>query len=337
MKTSRVVIALLLVVVVVAPIFGRGAREQVPMSERTVLIGWTVPYLDRDDSFGFYERAVREHLDSLGVDYEMITRAPDSHADHAGQLAIVEDMIARGVDIMVIAPSGFEAQQPAYRRVINAGIPLIVMGYLGWEDDFDVPDGDVYFVGYSHTDAGIVNAEWMAENYPRGTNLAIIHGTPGFVTRERSQVPLQRANGFNIVTEQHADYDRAKAYTAAEDVLVAHPNVQVFLATNSTMANGVAEAVADSGRTDVDVMGCGGTIEELVNVAAGRMRASWVRSHFDEGVAAAEIIHAYVQGRQNELEEVHTVPIYMVETLEDIKTRHDSRYHEYLIPHIPNW
>ena len=65
------------------------------------------------------------------------------------------------------------------------------------------------------------------------------------------------------------------------------------------------------------------------------MRARWVRSHFDEGVAAAEIIYAYVQGRAAELESVHTVPIYMVETIDDVRTRHDERYHVYLRPHIP--
>jgi len=306
-------------------------------ADEKIVIGWTVPYLDKDDSFGFYLRAVTEHLDSLDVNYDLIARAPDSHSDHAGQLAIVEDMIVMGVDIMVIAPTCFEGQQPAYRKVVNAGIPLIIMGYLGWGEGFDVPTGEVYFVGYSHVDAGITNANWMKDNFDEGTKVVIIHGTPGYVTDSRTQVDLLKEFGFDILSEQNCDYDRAKAYTATEDALVAHPDVEVFVPANSTMANGVAEAVADSGRDDVVVMGCGGTIEELLNVATGKMIASWVRSHFDEGITAAEIIYAYVEGRQDQLEEINAVSIYMVESLEDIKIKHDARYHVYLEPIVPGW
>lgn len=307
------------------------------VEDEEVFIGWAVPYLDRDDSFGFYERAVRDHLDELGVNYTLDARAPDSHSDHAGQLAIIEDFIAMGVDYMVIAPTCFEGQQPAYRAVINAGIPMVIMGYLGWEEDFDVPPSDdVYFVGYSHTDAGIVNAEWVADNYPEGTKIAVVHGTPGYVTDARTQVDLHIENGMEIVTEQNADYDRATAYRVTEDILAAFPpgEVDLLMPANSAMAVGVAEALADSGRDDVEALGCGGTVEELVDVARGRMVASWVRSHFDEGIAAAEIIYAYVQGRQDELPQINEVEIYMVESLEEIKNVHDERYHEYIIPHI---
>lgn len=318
MKT-RVMVVLVGLLLLVSPamLFARGDAE-----EGVLRIGYTPPTLDKADFMGQFEQGLIKGLDewteSAGLEYELFSRSPADHAAHQQQLQIVEDFLNLNVDYIVMVPSHYEGQLGAYRQINDAGVPLVIGNY---SDPFPSEWGveALRFTGYSHADAGVAMAEYVADKYPRGTSMAIIFGVAGKVSEERGAKELHERNGFNVVYEDFADWDRVKAYDATERLLTAYPDVEVIIACSSAMAVGAVQAVDAAGLTgQVDVYGAGATIEELDLIVDGRLEAAWFRDPIQIGEAAAEAIKLHYEGREGEITKAWNVPIGIIDSYEAI-------------------
>lgn len=287
-------------------------------SAQTVTIGYTPSDWDPSDFHGMFGAGIEQGLQEAGVDYEFLIRAPGGHTAHEEQLAIVEAMIAEGVDYIVINPTDYEVQRAAYERVIAAGIPLIVGNYRDpFPDDWGIQA--TMFSGYSHEDAGEAMAVYLADRYPEGTNVAIIHGFPGYTTYARAPEERLAEVGMNVIYTEHADFDRLKAYDAMERIIVAYPDTQVVLTTSSAMAVGAVEAaVANGAAEDIDIFGSGGTFEELNYIESGVLAGAWIRNPVEMGAAVGHAIHLHQTGRADEIELVYDAPIYVIDSVETI-------------------
>ena len=60
---------------------------------------------------------------------------------------------------------------------------------------------------------------------------------------------------LRLVTVQPSDDDRDKAFTQTQVILKAYPRVKLVMAISAPAVPGAAEAVQQSGRSDVDVIG----------------------------------------------------------------------------------
>ncbi|MBE0478270.1 sugar ABC transporter substrate-binding protein [Candidatus Aerophobetes bacterium] len=285
-------------------------------------IGYTPPTLDKADFMGQFEEGMIGRLDEwskeTGNEYTLYSRSPADHAAHHVQLQIVEDFLTIGVDYIVVIPTGYEIQRGAYRAINEEGVPLIIGNY---SDPFPKEWGvhAIKFVGYSHADGGQAVVDYIAGRYPPGTKMAIIYGEAGKVSRERGAKEQHLANGFNVIYEDYADWDRVKAYDATERLLTAYPDVKVIIACSSAMAIGAIEAVEAAGLTGrIHIYGAGATIEELDAILRGRMIAAWFRDPIAIGRAAAEGIIKHYEGRQDEISYSWNVPIIMVDSYESI-------------------
>ena len=98
-------------------------------------IAYLSPSFDISDAWERVFWAIQGRLDELGVKYEIQSLAVASHVDHAGQLAQVESVIARGVDYVFLGPTEYEAAIPALRKLKKAGIPTVVYNYLTPHED----------------------------------------------------------------------------------------------------------------------------------------------------------------------------------------------------------
>jgi ribose transport system substrate-binding protein len=76
-------------------------------------------------------------------------------------------------------------------------------------------------------------------------------------------------SGHEIVAGPYAEYIRANAVVAMQDLLQANPDVQVVYAHNDDMALGALQVLQESGRDDVLVAGVDGLSEALEVMATG--------------------------------------------------------------------
>jgi rhamnose transport system permease protein len=58
-----------------------------------------------------------------------------------------------------------------------------------------------------------------------------------------------------LVGIQPSDDDRDRAFTEAQNIMKTHPNVKLIMAISAPAVPGAAEAVKQSGRTDIKAMG----------------------------------------------------------------------------------
>ncbi len=96
---------------------------------------------------------------------------------------------------------------------------------------------------------------------------------------------------IKLVASQPADWDRIKALDVATNVLQRNPNIKAIYCANDTMAMGVAQAVANAGKTGkVLVVGTDGIPEARKMVEAGQMTATVAQNPADIGATGLKLM-----------------------------------------------
>lgn len=96
----------------------------------------------------------------------------DGNVDVAKQSNDVRDLLARGVDAVLLSPVESAALVPAARAVMDAGIPLVVM-------DRDVPAEKTLFIGQSNVTMAEQVAQRMADDLGGEGRIVVITGLQG--------------------------------------------------------------------------------------------------------------------------------------------------------------
>ena len=102
-----------------------------------------------------------------GVELVMV----DSKEDVATQLGQVENFVAQRVDAIIIIPANTDAADPMTKAAQDAGIPLVYVNRI----PSNLPEG-VAYVGSDSIQAGIMQAEWLAEQLGGKGNVVIMNG-----------------------------------------------------------------------------------------------------------------------------------------------------------------
>lgn len=184
----------------------------------------------------------------------------DANGDVSKQNNDIQDLITRGVDVLILNPVNPEAVIPSIEAAQEAGIPVITV-------DRPVTEGAVAHVGRDNVEMGrlvgeaIVNA---LNNEP--SKIIEIQGDAGgivMMNRRDGFHSAAEAAGMTIVEGPYAEYIRANAVVAMQDLLEAHPDVKAIYAHNDDMALGALQVLRESGRDDVLVAGVDGLSEAL--------------------------------------------------------------------------
>jgi ABC-type sugar transport system substrate-binding protein len=156
------------------------------------------------------------------------------------------------------------------------------------------------YIGTDNSDAGSKAAAQMAKLLPQGGTVALIGGTPGDVTS------AARLDGFTasappnikIVTTVAADWDRQLALTKATDIMTANPALNGFFVANDDMGLGVAQAIANKGKTgQIKVISVDGNKDAFEAVKAGGIDAVVAQFPYVIGAMGVEACKAAIAGK----------------------------------------
>jgi len=296
--------------------------EQEEAAGDVVRIGYAPSELDETDFFGQFQLGLEEGLQELGIEYEMNARAPDDPTGHSQQFDFIEDLITLDVDLIIVAPTGFEEQVSAYQAVNEAGIPLFITNFSrpDEETDFEV----VQYSGYSHEEGGIANAEFLRNELdPETDKIAFLRGIPGAIDDQRTEpvIAALEEDGFELLAEEVANFDRDIAFEATQRILGAHPDVTFIYAANSGMAAGALAALESSGvvpNEEVKVWGYGGTVEELEAILDNRQFGTVFRDPTEMGQNMAVAIQQLIQGEEDQIDPDFRATMQVLNSCEDI-------------------
>jgi ribose transport system substrate-binding protein len=156
-RQLRTTALLLAAFVLVATACGRGGdgAEGEGRAAEEIVIGWTPPDITGvfQTATDFFEGAAEE-ANAAGFNVRVISRSPATHTAFADQLAIIEDYISQGVDVIAISPADTEAVKPALQQANEAGIPVIMVNLLEEQEDVEIAS----YIGFDNSEAAAVSA-----------------------------------------------------------------------------------------------------------------------------------------------------------------------------------
>jgi rhamnose transport system substrate-binding protein len=199
-------------------------------------------------------KGAEEAAQELGV--KLIWDGP-TDPDPAKQNEVVETWITRGVDVIAVAVENREGMASVLRKARQKGIKVIT-----WDAD-SVPDARDFLVNQA-TPRGIgyTLMDHAARILGNKGEFAIITAslTAANMIEWQREIEARRATQYpniKMVALRPCDDLQKKAFDEANTVLNAHPNVRLIMAICSPAVPGAAEAVKQSGRNDVKVIGLG--------------------------------------------------------------------------------
>lgn len=181
----------------------------------------------------------------------------DGQNDMAKQIGDVEDMVAKGINLLIIDPRDPEGLVPAVNAATKAGVKVVVV-----DSALDPRANYVTLVQSSNDQNGRLVGAWLAKKTQGKTlKVALISGAKGNVVGEdrrlgvirglvEAQLQQSGTSSFQIVGQGWGNWTSEGGLKAMEDLLVAHSDIDAVIGENDDMLLGARKALEQSGKQD---------------------------------------------------------------------------------------
>ena len=214
----------------------------------------------------------------------------DSQDNPAKELGNVEDLLVKGIDVLLINPTDSDAVVSSVKAANRNKIPVVTL-------DRAANGGDVVsHVASDNVLGGEMAGNFIVEKLGGKGKVVELEGIPG------TTAARDRGTGFNkaaagkleVVAKQAADFDRTKGLNVMENILQAQPEIQAVFAHNDEMALGALKAIEASGR-DIFVVGFDATDDAVAAVKEGKLAATVAQKPAEIGAIGVEVADKIVK------------------------------------------
>lgn len=252
-------------------------------ADTSLLKGLNVGFVGRGNSFPWYA-AQTGSLQSAAARYGVELVCLDAQFDIAMQFTMIENLIASGVDYIVVNPIEPYALYPVLDACRAAGVPLILLETGGnfLENRYDAaidPDfGCSVLIDSDYEKQGRIVGKWLVNKLDGSGKVVVLEGVAG------SKAAIERQSGFdtaiagtkvNVIARLPGDWSMSTGLTLMEDALVAFAaDIDAVYAHSDDMALGAIEALRAAGLTpgkDVLVVSVDGSREALQAIVDGSL------------------------------------------------------------------
>jgi ribose transport system substrate-binding protein len=193
-----------------------------------------------------------KHQASHTADYDLIVNGIKNETDFAEQVSLIEQMVAQGVQAIVIAPADSKALVPALKRAKEAGVLVVNIDNKLDAEVLKQANLSVPFVGPDNRKGARQVAEVVANKLKEGDPVAIIEGIPTAFNGQERRLGAEdavKAANLKLVSVQSGQWEMDKANTIAASLLSEHANLKAIFCGNDNMALGAVAAIQAAGRT----------------------------------------------------------------------------------------
>ncbi|MHB1556646.1 MAG: substrate-binding domain-containing protein [Isosphaeraceae bacterium] len=269
------------------------AAEQPKGSHRPITLAM-MPKSKGNAYFIACRKGAEEAAKELGV--RLIWDGP-TDPDPARQNEIIDTWITRGVDVIAVAVENRQGISSVLRKARERGIKV-----LTFDADAE-PDARDFFVNQA-TPEGI--GRTLMDNAARVMGgkgeFAIITAslTASNMIEWQKWIEARRKEKYpqiKMAALRPCDDLQKKAFDEANTIMSANPNVKLIMAICSPAVPGAAEAVKQSGRTDVKVVGLGLPNDNKRYVHEGITDCVVLWNTMDLGYLTVQAARALADGR----------------------------------------
>ena len=249
MNKLRISLIVLIFLAFAGSIFLLPVNKAEAKKKKSALAGAKVIGYSNTGRFSLALIAGEDYLRKFAEQKGWIFITAEAEQDTAKQAQDIDNLIARGVDLVMCNPTDSKAIISSIKASQAAGIPFVL--YLRAED----PKGDAKADAYSGQDtvaqaydAAIALSKIVAKNGVKAADVKVMH----VIGDLRDQNAILRKQGFEqackelgwkIVVEVPAEWDLNKALTGATNALQAHKDVNVVLIASDYLWPGVKTAL----------------------------------------------------------------------------------------------
>lgn len=252
-------------------------------------------------------QGVKDTLAKGNIDAEVLS--PDPANDINTQVEDITEMVARGVDVILVDALDKDGIKPALEEADRAGIPVIAI-------DSNVEDKDLLatLIESDNTAMGKMAGETLCEAIGGEGQIVVINWSTLQCVRERVEglksVIEESYPNVEIVADQDAFGVVEDAQSIMESFLQTYPDLKGVFAINSPTAQGATAAIKAAGlEGQIKVVDIDGAQNDIDMIKEGQILCSPVQfpaTIANKAVECAELIwsgkedevasHYYVQG-----------------------------------------
>ncbi len=208
---------------------------------------------------------------------DLIVQVAEKEDSTEQLVGLVENMIAKKVDAIIVTPNDSIAFIPAFQKAEKAGIPIIDLDVRLDAEAAKKAGLKFNYVGVDNFNGGYLEAKNLAEAIGGKGNVAILEGIPGVDNGEQRKGGALKAFAeypdIKIVASQTANWETEQALNVTTNILTANPNIKAIFAANDNMAIGAVTAVENAGLAGkVLVSGYDGIPLAIEYVKQGKMQ-----------------------------------------------------------------
>lgn len=241
---------------------------------------------------------VKAGADAAGEEFgaRILWQGPPKETEVVQQINIVQDMISRKVDALVLAACDENALIQPIDLAMSAGIPVITI------DSGVNSDKPLSFVATDNIAGAKAAADELSRLIGGEGKVGLMPFVPGAATselRERGfKEGLEAHPGLLLVSTLYCMSDVAKAMDITQDMMTSFPDLKGLFAANEAGAIGAAQAIKAAGKTGiVKLVSFDAAEEQITALKEGACQALIVQNPFKMGYTGVKAAIDAIQGK----------------------------------------
>ena len=275
-------------------------------------IGFTNP-LGSNDQLNLLQQSIVARAEFLGH-----TVVPlDSNLDPNKQVSDIDQMVAQGVDAIIVFPLDPNAITPPLERAREAGIKTIGINGTLFDTSVETADPFDAAVNQGEEQMATETAEFVIDQLGgQGNVLGIGLGIPVPTIEYQMQVMEQAATDGGLTWLDRVDNptdDAAGAQPVVEEALLRFDQIDAIMAYNDPSAQGAIAAANAAGlepglEGDILITGANGVA--LDQIRSGELAATWDLLPWLQGICYVNVMTDILAGEEVPVTTV--VPVQMI-------------------------
>jgi len=259
----------------------------------------TIALLVKNLGNGFFDAAnkgAQQAAAELG-DVKVIYTGPDQ-ATPEGQIAIINSLIAQGVNAIAVSANDADALVPALKKAMAQKITVI-----SFDSGVSKDGREMNLFASAPDQIGDQNLKMANDLLKEKGDVAILSAT-STATNQNAWIDVMKKDvakyaNVNLTTVVYGDDKQDKSYTEAQGLITSDPNLKVIIAPTTVGIAAAAQYVEDKGLVGkVLVTGLGLPSQMINHVKSGAAPEFALWNPIDLGYAAITIAYNLATGKE---------------------------------------
>ncbi len=251
--------------------------------------------------------AGKEGMEAYAKDNNIELVWNSANNDVSTQASQVDSLINQGVDAIIVVPVQADSLGPQVASAKAKGIPLVPVNAALDSKDIagNVQPDDVA--------AGAQEMQMMADKLGGKGNIVILQGPlgqSGELDRSKGiEQTLAKYPDIKVLAKDTANWKRDEAVNKMKNWISGFgPQINGVVAQNDDMGLGALQALKESGRNGVPIVGIDGIEDGLNAVKSGEFIGTSLQNGTVELSAGLAVANALVKGEQVDTDPVYVMP-----------------------------